>query len=95
MDLTVYDWETDLKADEKVNLYILKLTKEDRNVHTCEETTVIHLVGSDGEYGCDTGCEYARLEAYLVCPHNPEGIKFEYGEFGNLNDILEDIAEGG
>lgn len=32
----------------------------------------------NGEYGCDTGCEYVRFE--VECPHC--GDSFETGEFG-------------
>jgi len=47
--------------------------------------------GSDGSYGCDTGCEYARLEAVIVCPHG-ERDEYTYGWFGELADIIDEIT---
>lgn len=86
--------EKDLSADEKVKSYILKTAEAD-NTHVCSETTVSFVEGADGFYGCDTGCEYARLEATLTCPHFPKGVEVEYGEWGRLHNLLADIDEGG
>jgi len=56
----------------------------------CGEATVDHLDGGDGFYGCDTGCEYIRLSATIRCPHG-EAQEYDYGLFGELSDILDDL----
>ena len=39
----------------------------------------------NGEYGCDTGCEYVRLESLCSC-----GFEDERGEFGYYEDDNKD-----
>lgn len=94
-----YQYEVDLTADEKVAAWILRKYRDDgsanpkawQHLKACPEATVSHTEGNDGMYGCDTGCEYARLEATISCPHGFVDEEFEYGEFGELADILEGI----
>lgn len=83
-------------TDERVNAYVLSLFREDRppddHLTSCPDA---HAVDSDmfnGTYGCETGCEYARLEAVVTCPH---GFKedFEYGMFGEVSDLIDDMVE--
>ena len=56
----------------------------------CPDATIAEPTGSDGSYGCDTGCEYARLECTVQCSHGFSDL-YEYGEFGELADMLADI----
>ena len=56
---------------------------------TCPSTCVVDLDARNGTYGCDTGCEYYRLEATLHCDH--EETDFEFGDFGELADLIEDL----
>jgi hypothetical protein len=46
----------------------------------------------NGAHGCDTGCDYARFEAVIVCPHG-QREEFEWGQFGEIADILEEMGE--
>lgn len=46
----------------------------------------------NGSYGCDTGCDYARFEAVITCPHG-EREQFEWGDFGEIGRILEEFEE--
>ena len=59
----------------------------------CPSAHVKVAEGYDGEYGCDTGCSYVRLECTIICEHGNE-CDFEYGDFGELDWMLEDIAKG-
>lgn len=80
-------------ADEKVARYILSMYREehpDHHLATCDQTKVIHPEAEDGAYGCATGCEYTRFTATLRCPHEQHS-GFEYGEFGNIADILDEL----
>lgn len=97
-----YQYEVDLTADEKVAAYVLREYKALwhspgrsaeawRHLKQCPEATVSHAEGNDGMYGCDTGCEYARLEATISCPHGFVDEEFEYGAFGELADLLADL----
>lgn len=61
------------------------------HLRACNPLTVSYK-GMDSVYGCDTGCEYARLEATITCPHG-ESEDYEYGQFGELADLLEDIFD--
>lgn len=57
----------------------------------CQDLEVVEADGSNGSYGCDTGCEYARLEASVRCPHRPEPVEVEYGWFGEMADIYDEL----
>ena len=58
---------------------------------SCPDVHVVDQEATDGSYGCDTGCEYARLEADLVCSHGMRE-EYEYGAFGELADMLQEIC---
>jgi hypothetical protein len=83
-------------ADEKVARFILREFRDnaesdlERHLASCPEVTVTHVEGENGTYGCDTGCDYARMTADIQCPHMP-AVEFEYGDFGEIAFILEDI----
>ena len=86
-------------ADELVGRFILRdfregiersSSDEERHLAECAEAAATHIEGENGFYGCDTGCEYATLTAKLTCPHGYE-VEHEYGEFGEIADILHDI----
>jgi hypothetical protein len=82
-------------ADAKVAEWVLAkfkaeaVTVSEKHLAACPGTTVTHVQGGEGSYGCDTGCEYVRLEARVSCPHHREDYK--YGEFGDLADLLGEI----
>lgn len=90
-----YQYDVDLTADAKVAAWVLREFRDAMHhvghLATCEQTAVRFVEGNDGMYGCDTGCDYARLEATLTCPHG-ESQEFEYGQFGELADLLDDIG---
>ncbi|MFG2676959.1 hypothetical protein [Streptomyces sp. NPDC048445] len=58
---------------------------------SCPDLHVVDQEAADGSYGCETGCEYARLEADLVCSHGMRE-EYEYGDFGELADMLREIC---
>lgn len=62
----------------------------ERHLRTCPAAAVEAVEGTNGTYGCDTGCEFARLEAVVRCPH---GVRadVEYGQFGMLADLIADM----
>ena len=81
------------EADKKVLALVTRYARQDAdNLHLreCPQLSVAYPRAWDGEYGCDTGCEYARLEAILTCPHG-ETENFEYGTFGEIAWLLEDL----
>lgn len=85
--------DTTTDADEKVRRYILNTYRElhpDHHLSSCDEVQVIHPDAEYGHDGCDTGCEYTRFTATIRCPHEVHH-DFEYGEFGNLADILAEL----
>lgn len=83
-------------ADEKVARFILREFREDaeteaeKHIASCPNVAVTHVEGQDGGYGCDTGCDYARLTAQVGCLHE-KSVEYEYGDFGEIALILEDI----
>jgi hypothetical protein len=56
----------------------------------CPDLVVAELDANDGTYGCQTGCDYVRFEAVLTCPHG-ERTEWEWGDFGELAYIIEDL----
>ena len=56
----------------------------------CATLRVVSFEGSDGTYGCDTGCEYLRIEGRAACDHF-EGVEFTVGEFGELEYWLKGL----
>jgi hypothetical protein len=82
-------------ADAKVAALVKWKAREDAeslHLRECPDLTVEHPDAYNGTYGCDTGCEYARLEADLSCPHG-ERETFEYGEFGDIADLLREMSK--
>ena len=81
-------------ANQKVARWILAKFRQEAagsgHLVECSEASVIHFDGGDGYYGCETGCEYLRLEARVVCPHG-EQRDYHYGDFGDMSDIIEDL----
>lgn len=81
------------EANAAVARWIIKqYRKGGRNKHlaSCPDLAAGDVTGEDSSYGCDTGCEYVRLEADMSCPHG-ERECYAYGKFGELAYILEDI----
>lgn len=62
----------------------------DPHLKSCPEVTAT-VSGGDGYYGCETGCEYVRLEAEITCPHIGESVEHEYGSFDYMESILADL----
>lgn len=69
-----------------------RVTEAASHLARCDSAQVAEEERSNGVYGCDTGCEYARLEAVIACDH---GFRddFEYGEFGDLGDLLAEVMK--
>jgi hypothetical protein len=81
--------------DDLVNRYVLRdyrYAHSYEHLATCPDTVVTDADLRNGTYGCETGCEYARLDAALTCPH---GVTAEhrYGTFGDVGVILTEIDE--
>lgn len=82
-----------MTPDELLIAVIVAKARENadsQHLRQCPELMVTQADGSDGSYGCDTGCDYARLEARLSCPHGETEWYF-YGEFGDLASLIEDM----
>lgn len=90
-------------VDEKVERLILAMFVEESkdspdwshegHLMRCPSLRVKDAGGRDGVYGCGTGCEYVRLTATLVCGHEGFKSEFDYGSFGDLATLLEDLEE--
>ena len=83
-----------MTADEKTAEMIVRRARaeiDDAHLRDCPDMAVAHPEAYDSSYGCDTGCEYVRLEADLSCPHG-HAQRFEYGEFGDLAMLLEEMG---
>lgn len=87
-------------ADAKVSRYVVGQfrsghngSKAEQHLAECPTTRAQSCEMSNGTYGCETGCEYALLEAVMICD---DGISadYEYGTFGDIADILADIERG-
>lgn len=82
-----------MDADERLNRLVMHLLREDGahpHLASCPDAAVRDATGGNGWYGCDTGCEYVRLEARVSCPHGYDA-EFEYGEFGDMESLFEDM----
>lgn len=83
-------------ADERLERVVLAMARQDEAVdphlRDCPDLRAGQADGGDGDYGCDTGCEYVRLTATLTCPHGRTG-DYEYGSFGELADLIADMAK--
>ena len=87
--------EREQRADVLVSRYTLAKYRESgeaENAHlkVCPEAVTEDPESHNGTYGCDTGCEYVRFEATITCPHG-QREDFEWGTFGELSYILEDL----
>jgi hypothetical protein len=86
------------EIDDLVNRWVLaryqreRIGKPDQHLAECADAVVTHEA-TNGEYGCDTGCEYVRLEADISCIHGFTDC-YEYGAFGDLADLIDDIRDG-
>jgi len=81
------------RADAAVNRWLVKTYRsegDNEHLRACPALTIGEVDARDSTYGCDTGCEYARLEAVASCEH---GVRddFGYGQFGDLASMLEEI----
>lgn len=78
--------------EEAVRGWVMSMYRQkfpDHHLSTCPQAQV-SFEAYDGTYGCDTGCEYARLEATISCEHDTT-FDYEYGEFGELAELLRDL----
>lgn len=64
----------------------------DNHLRDCPEAKTVNPDGYDGVYGCDTGCEYTRLEVEINCSHG-YSENFHYGQFGDLDTLLYDLED--
>ncbi|MDH2424782.1 hypothetical protein [Sphaerisporangium sp. TRM90804] len=77
--------------DALVTRFVLNQYREEgtnEHLKACPDITTENAEGSDGSYGCDTGCDYVQFEATITCPHG-ERDGFEWGDFGDMASILE------
>jgi hypothetical protein len=81
-------------SDALLRSYVLRRYREERSTHlaSCPSTRVTEFDASDGSYGCDTGCEYVRLEATIACVHGA-AEEFTWGTFGELAYLIEDVEK--
>jgi hypothetical protein len=91
--------EKDMTADQRVTAWILRQYREESrwkprperaHLMACDEVEVADASAFDSVYGCDTGCEYARLEADVRCAHG-FADSFEYGTWGELPELLLEL----
>lgn len=83
------------ETDKAVCAWVLDMHQDDgQNEHLkrCPTRRVAEAGARDGTYGCDTGCEYVRLEATITCDDG-ETEDFTYGDFGDLAWLLEDFLK--
>jgi len=67
-----------------------RVSEAAKHLVDCPGLRVLEQEAMDSMYGCDTGCDYARLEATVGCSHG-FSEDYEYGEFGDMADMLRDI----
>lgn len=86
--------EASKRANERVAAYILEQFRDEpgsdpaaQHLAACASAQVTEPDASQGDYGCDTGCDYTRFTAIIACDHGQQ-YEFKYGEFGMLSDIL-------
>lgn len=80
-------------VDFAVNQFVLERFRREHTGHLaeCPDITVAEYEAYDGAYGCDTRCEYLRLEATVTCPHTETPTEFTYGEFGDIAGFIEEL----
>lgn len=64
--------------------------KEVGHLAECPDTIVGNCEVYDSTYGCDTGCDYLRVEATLTCPHG-HSVHWEDGDFVELADVIAEM----
>jgi hypothetical protein len=81
-----------MTADDLLRNHVIAKYRESYNNHLaqCIGLTVAELDANDSTYGCDTGCEYVRLESVLTCPHG-ERVDYDWGDFGELAWLIEEL----
>lgn len=62
-----------------------------KHLLACEDVACAVHGGGDGAYGCDTGCEYVRLDAVITCGHG-ELFRYEYGGFGDIAELIDQMG---
>lgn len=85
--------DTTDKANAVVNRWIFGRYRgqgDNEHLRSCPDLALGGVEGYDSGYGCDTGCDYVRFEATASCSHGMTD-DFEWGTFGELSYILEDI----
>lgn len=94
-----------MDADATLNEYIRRmivsgedpldwsLDQESRHLEQCPEIVVTAGEGHDGVYGCDTGCEYLRIEAKVTCPHVGVSATFEYSGFNSMDLVFYEMDQ--
>ncbi|MCA1223439.1 hypothetical protein [Streptomyces sp. 8L] len=83
--------QTRSNLDSPIPSFRNSVSEAARHLVDCPDLHVSEQDASDGLYGCETGCEYARLEATLGCSHGLSE-EYEYGEFGEMADMIRDIC---
>lgn len=69
-------------------------TGQEKHSHLANCPTVdVHRYNAvNGLYGCDTGCDYVRFEAVIMCMCPGEWtVDYEFGTFGEIAYILEEL----
>lgn len=83
-------------SDELVKRWIWNRVYDhkDLNPHFkgCQEVEIKFDLYDD-QYGCDTGCEYVRLEATIECEACEIKQTVEYGEFGEMGSLIRSLEE--
>jgi hypothetical protein len=91
-DELLAEWlRRDLRADEGARIAALPDIRE--HLRACPQMVVVDATGSNGTYGCDTGCDYMTLTAEVSCPHHPGPFDVTYGTFGELDQMVEELAD--
>jgi hypothetical protein len=83
------------RADRLLRAYVLGEYRDDwphGHIGQCPEAKVLEFDSRNGSYGCETGCEYLRLEASVGCPHE-DPVDYEYGEFGDIAGLITDLEQ--
>jgi hypothetical protein len=78
----IVDWVIELYHGEK---------NVNRHYFECPKVNVRFEDAYDGDYGCDTGCEYYRVAGVIYCPHVEGSFSFDYGDFGQMMDHVPGI----
>lgn len=99
-----YIWEDEFddlsaRANKAIADYVLKQYKSlgyyqtnKEHLKKCDEAVIELKTATDGSYGCDTGCEYFRIESVISCPHG-ETDNYEHGEFGMMWYDVDGLEE--